>query len=150
MSTTKLQPALHWFRQRNWKPFPFQQEAWAAYLAGQSGLVNAPTGSGKTYSLFFGPALEYLAEKSVAHLPGRPHLAKKTSRKKPPGIGLRVLWITPVRALAKEIQQSCQRAADELGLDWEIAMRTGDTSARERTKQKKNAPQMLVTTPESL
>ena len=152
-TATKLQPALHWFRQKNWKPFPFQQEAWAAYLAGESGLVNAPTGSGKTYSLFFGPALEYLAEKStksVAHLPGVPHLAKKTSRKKAPGIGLRVLWITPVRALAKEIQQSCQRAAEELGLDWDIAMRTGDTSARDRTRQKKNAPQMLVTTPESL
>ena len=148
--TIRLKPALDYFRQKNWKPFPFQQEAWAAYLAGQSGLVNAPTGSGKTYSLFFGPALEYLAEKRVAHLPGRPPLAKKNSRKKPPGIGLRVLWITPVRALAKEIQQSCQRAADELGLDWEIAMRTGDTSAKERTKQKKNAPQMLVTTPESL
>lgn len=147
MSTTKLQPALHWFRQKNWKPFPFQQQAWTAYLRGESGLVNAPTGSGKTYSLFFGPALEYLAEKKTA--PNPP--SQKSSRKKAsPSIGLRVLWITPVRALAKEIQQSCQRAADDLGLDWQVAMRTGDTPARERTRQKKNAPQMLVTTPESL
>ena len=120
-----------------------------AYLAGKSGLVNAPTGSGKTYSLFFGPALEYLAErKTVAYYPSPPQTGKR--KKTGPGIGLRVLWITPVRALANEIQQSCQRAANDLGLNWEVAIRTGDTLAKDRVKQKKNAPQMLVTTPESL
>ena len=153
-SNSTLRPALAWFRQKKWKPFPFQQEAWQAYLNGESGLVNAPTGSGKTYSLFFGPALEYLQERQIGQAKKEKLLAEasplKKRKKAVPGIGLRVLWITPVRALAKEIQQSCQRAADDLGLDWEIAMRTGDTSARDRTKQKKSPPQMLVTTPESL
>ena len=146
-ATAALKPALTWFRQQHWKPFPYQQEAWQAYLDGESGLVNAPTGSGKTYSLFFGPALEYLAE-IKNKVPVAP---PKSGRKKAVSTTcLRVLWITPVRALANEIQQSCQRAAHELGLNWEIAIRTGDTPAKDRTKQKKNPPQMLVTTPESL
>ncbi len=149
---SRLKPALDWFRQQRWKPFPYQQEAWQAYLDGESGLVNAPTGSGKTYSLFFGPALEYLAEKGLKTkqkivLEAVPP-AKRS--KKAPGIGLRVLWITPVRALANEIQQSCERASIGLHLNWEIAIRTGDTLPKDRAKQKKNAPQMLVTTPESL
>ncbi|MEO6759966.1 MAG: DEAD/DEAH box helicase, partial [Saprospiraceae bacterium] len=74
---TSLKPAQDWFRQQHWKPFPFQQEAWLAYLNGESGLVNAPTGSGKTYSLFFGPALEYLAEvRKQAIPPSKPKRKK--------------------------------------------------------------------------
>ncbi|MEM1319619.1 MAG: ligase-associated DNA damage response DEXH box helicase [Bacteroidota bacterium] len=124
-----------WFDSKEWSPFPFQQAAWEAYLAGESGLVNAPTGSGKTYSLFLPIAMEYLKEEKKAE--GEP-------------IGLRAIWITPIRALTKEIQAAAQRAVEGLGLDWDIAIRSGDTSSSERSRQKRKPPQLLITTPESL
>lgn len=124
-----------WFTDQDWQPFPFQEETWRAYLDGKSGLLNAPTGSGKTYALFMPILLEALNDE--------PLQGKQKA-------GLRALWITPIRALTKDIQSAGQRAADELGLDWRIGIRTGDTKTSERTKQKKNAPQVLITTPESL
>ncbi len=122
-----------WFKSRGWKPFPFQEEAWAAYLNGQHGLVNAPTGSGKTYSLVMPILLEFLAEK-----------------KKLKNNGLRVIWITPIKALAKEIAYSARKAAEGLGVDWQVAVRSGDTSTKERQRMKKSPPEFLITTPESL
>jgi len=124
-----------WFKQQGWKAFPFQEEAWKAYLKGKHGLVNAPTGSGKTYSLVLPILLEYLREKEEG-----------VKDKK----GLRVIWITPIKALAKEIAYSATRAAEGLGVDWQIAVRTGDTSAKDRQKMKKSPPEFLITTPESL
>lgn len=125
-----------WFEQRGWRVFPFQENAWEAYLAGKSGLVNAPTGSGKTYSLFIPAALEFL----------RDHAADPSTT----GNGLQVVWVTPIRALAKEIQLSCSKAAEGLGLSWDIGTRSGDTTTTERAKQWKSMPEMLITTPESL
>ena len=116
--------------------FPFQKNTWEAYLNGQSGLVNAPTGSGKTYSLFIAVALEFIK--------------KHPKDYHEPNHGLQLIWITPIRALAKEIQGSCTRAAEGLGLDWNIAIRSGDTTATNRAKQWKSPPEMLITTPESL
>ena len=130
MQTTPEQAALNWFSSKGWEPFPFQLEAWEAFRSGASGLVNAPTGSGKTYSLFIPIALQALEE--------------QTSK------GLQAVWITPIRALAKEIYGATSRAAEALGLDWEIAIRTGDTSSADRARQKRKPPQLLITTPESL
>ncbi|NJL75621.1 MAG: ligase-associated DNA damage response DEXH box helicase [Saprospiraceae bacterium] len=113
------------------QPFPFQIETWETYLAGYHGLVNAPTGSGKTYSLLLPILLEHL---------------QNPSQEK----GLRAIWITPIRALAKEIQAASQRAIQGLGLEWKAEIRSGDTSSSERQKQKKNPPELLITTPESL
>lgn len=124
-----------WFQRQSWQPFPFQLEAWKAYLDGYHGLVNAPTGSGKTYSLIIPVLLEFLRD------------AKDPAREKN---GLRAVWITPIRALTREIQSAAQRAADELGLHWRVAIRSGDTKSSERTRQKKNPPEILITTPESL
>ncbi len=121
------QKAEEWFRSMNWEPASFQEATWAAYAEGDSGIVNAPTGSGKTYSLLL-PAL------------------LRTSKKK----GLHLLWITPIRALAKEIKQSAERAIDGLGLEMKVGIRTGDTSSNERAKQKRQMPHLLITTPESL
>jgi ATP-dependent Lhr-like helicase len=64
--------------------------------------------------------------------------------------GLQLIWITPIRALAKEIELSAQRAIEGLGLSWEVGIRTGDTSQNIRKQQLKNIPQLLITTPESL
>lgn len=125
-----------WFAQKNWKPFPFQQQTWEAYLGGKHGLLNAPTGSGKTFALALPILLQGLQNQET-------HQAKKET-------GLQAIWISPIRALTKDIQKAVQEAANALGLDWEIAVRTGDTSTKERSKQKKQQPPFLITTPESL
>jgi ATP-dependent Lhr-like helicase len=119
-----------WMNGRGWRPLPFQLEAWKAYERGSEGLVNAPTGSGKTYSLLL-PALI------------RAGLNADST-------GLRIVWITPIRALAKEILQSAQRVIEELQLPIMAGIRTGDTTEAERAAQKKAFPQLLITTPESL
>lgn len=118
-----------WFHSMGWKIFPFQKQVWKAYFEGNSGLVNAPTGSGKTFSLLI-PAFLF---------------SQKSSTK-----GVRWIWITPIRALAKEIHQSAEKAIEALDLDWTVGVRTGDTSTAERARQKKAMPDLLITTPESL
>lgn len=134
-----------WFHQQGWQVFPFQQQSWEAYLTGKSGLVNAPTGSGKTYSLIIPILLEYLAEQEGATAGAGEGTSSKAGK-----IGLRAIWITPIRALTREIQQAAQRAANDLGIPWRIGIRSGDTPTAERTKQRKHPPQILITTPESL
>ncbi|MBB4078976.1 ATP-dependent Lhr-like helicase [Lewinella aquimaris] len=125
-----------WFTGRGWTAFPFQHEAWKAYLDGKSGLVNAPTGSGKTYSLILPILLEFLKEH-----PDDPAKANN---------GLQAIWITPIRALTREIQAAAERAIEDLGMKWRVGIRSGDTKTGERTKQRNKPPEILITTPESL
>src|SRR5688572_21740381 len=125
-----------WFAARGWTPFQFQIETWQAYLNGESGLVNAPTGSGKTYSLMMPVLLEFIRN--------NPNYKSKKNN------GLQVIWITPIRALSKEIELSGKRVIDGLGLPWKVGVRSGDTSVNERAKQKLKPPELLITTPESL
>lgn len=119
-----------------WKPFAFQLEAWQAYLDGFSGLVNAPTGSGKTYSLLMPIVLEFLQRYPTDK-------AKKNA-------GLQAIWITPIRALSKEIDISARRLIDGLDIRMTVGVRSGDTSLKERMRQKTKPPNLLITTPESL
>jgi ATP-dependent Lhr-like helicase len=129
-----------WFARRGWEPFAFQREAWAAYRAGESGLVHASTGTGKTYAAFLGPVLEALGERApVAEAPG--------SASPPP---LRVLWVTPLRALSADTALSLDAPLRPLGLNWDVGTRTADTPSAARTRQQKRLPSVLVTTPESL
>ena len=128
---TTVKAGVEWFQQQGWTPFAFQKEAWESYLSGCNGLVNAPTGSGKTYSL----AIPILLE-------GRKHSSRQP--------GLQALWITPVRALTREIQSAISRAAADLAPGWRIEVRSGDTPTSQRQQQWKNPPQVLITTPESL
>jgi ATP-dependent Lhr-like helicase len=123
-----------WFKERSWTPFPFQLEAWQAYLDGNNGLVNAPTGSGKTYSLIVPILLEFMRD--------HPNELKAD--------GLQAIWITPIRALSKEIELSARRAVEGLGLKWRVGVRSGDTTLTERQRQRENPPELLITTPESL
>ena len=154
--TDLINRGTRWFDDQGWTPFPFQLEAWNAYLDGHNGLVNAPTGSGKTYSLIVPILLEFLREQDQGADAGAgtvgneqtPDRSRRKSNTKK--TGLRAIWITPIRALTREIQGAAQRAADDLGLNWNVAIRSGDTSTSERAKQKKTAPQILITTPESL
>ena len=136
MVSDPLKLGKDWFDNMGWKPFDFQLEAWRAYLDGFSGLVNAPTGSGKTYSLLMPILLEYINDHPD-------HQKKKEA-------GLQAIWITPIRALSKEIELSAQRLIDGLGINWKVGIRSGDTRLSERTKQKAKPPQLLITTPESL
>ncbi len=108
-----------WFEFKGWKPYPFQRQCWKALQDGYSGLLNAPTGCGKTYAIWFGVLQHYLQQ---------PEKKRK---------GLHCLWITPLRALSKEILLATTRVSDDLDLPYQIGLRTGDTSASERAKQKK-------------
>lgn len=130
-----INKALQWFDEKGWKPFPFQMETWKTYLDGGEGLVNAPTGSGKTYSLFIAILLEYLRNEDQN--------SKNTT-------GLQAIWITPIKALSKEIELSANRAVEGLNVNWKVGVRTGDTSTSERTRLRRNPPPLLITTPESL
>lgn len=116
-----------WYTSRGWTVFPFQREAWAAYGRGESGLIHAPTGTGKTLAAWLGALL-------AAEGGEEP---------------IRVLWITPMRALAADTAGSLQAASDALGVPWKVECRTGDTGAHARAKQRRRLPQCLVTTPES-
>ena len=129
-------PYFQFFRRKNWFAFPWQQDVLAAYNAGHSGLLNAPTGSGKTYGLFIPILSDWLDRNG-----GQP--ANKNT-------GLVALWITPVRALGGDISRAMAHASDIMDANWSIALRTGDTSAKDRAAQKRNTPQVIVTTPESL
>lgn len=123
-----------WFDARDWHVFDFQREAWAAMRRGRSGLVHAPTGTGKTLAAWFGAVGRWLA--------------CADDREATPG--LTVLWITPLRALAADTTQHLTRSAGELGLNWRIEQRTGDTAAHIKARQRRQLPSALVTTPESL
>ncbi len=120
-----------WFKDQGWKPQAFQKKCWKAYAEGKNGMLHAPTGSGKTYALWGGILQEALEQ-----------------NKHPKGV--QALWITPLRALAVEIQQATQRMCNELQPELTIALRTGDTSQSERAKQKRKPSFGLVSTPESL
>ena len=128
--------AENWFDQQGWKPFPFQKKTWDAYLKGKNGLLNAPTGSGKTYALWVPIVLEYLKQ--------------NPDYKTKPQKGLKAIWITPLRALSVEIAQAATRFAEETNSGLTVGIRTGDTSQKERAAQKKSMPDLLITTPESL
>ena len=128
--------ATAWFHKQGWEPFTFQQKTWEAFLEGKHGLLNAPTGSGKTYALWFPILLQYLKD--------HPDYRHQTSK------GLKAIWITPLRALSQEIRQSALRIIEDLDIPFTVGIRTGDTSQSERARQRKKMPDLLITTPESL
>lgn len=129
--------AAQWFTHKNWKAYAFQKQCWKAIAENKSGLLNAPTGCGKTFAVWFGVLQNYFS--------GKP--PNKKDRKTP---ALHCLWITPLRALSKEILLATQEVSNTLQLDYKIALRTGDTTVAERNRQKKKSPQALITTPESV
>jgi len=98
MPSSDIKKSLNWFASKGWAPFAFQLEAWESYRQGISGLVNAPTGSGKTFSLLVPILLEGLANGSTKQLQS--------------------IWITPIRALGKEIEYSAHHggSAFEVGI----------------------------------
>ncbi len=126
-----------WMVAREQEPFAFQEETWQHILDGHSGLVNAPTGCGKTFSVYLGALIAFINQ-------------HPDNYKTQGGGGLQLLWITPLRALAKDIGRAMEEVIRELGMSWRIGIRNGDTETSERQKQKRRMPEVLIITPESL
>ena len=126
-----------WLDAQGRKPFAFQQEAWEHIINNESGLVNAPTGFGKTFSVFLGALIQFINDHPENYL------TQKDS-------GLQLLWVTPLRALAKDIERAMLEVITELGMQWHVGSRNGDTPVAERQRQKRNMPEALIITPESL
>ncbi|MEJ7914495.1 MAG: ligase-associated DNA damage response DEXH box helicase, partial [Chitinophagaceae bacterium] len=127
----------NWLSGKGNKPFAFQSETWQHIIDDQSGLVNAPTGCGKTFAVFLGAVIEFINH--------HPHDYQNKKQH-----GLQLLWVTPLRALAKDIGRAMEEVMNELGMRWSIGIRNGDTPGSERQKQKRQMPEVLIITPESL
>jgi len=126
-----------WMESQGRQPFAFQEETWQHILSGRSGLVNAPTGCGKTFSVWLGVLIDFINR----------HPEDYRTRS---GSGLQLLWVSPLRALAKDIGRAMEAVIEGLGMRWRIGTRNGDTEMSERQKQKRRMPEVLIITPESL
>ncbi|MEI9942877.1 MAG: ligase-associated DNA damage response DEXH box helicase [Chitinophagaceae bacterium] len=126
-----------WLSAKQRQPFLFQEQTWQHIINNESGLVNAPTGCGKTYSVFLGAVIDF-----INHHPDD-YKTKKNN-------GLQLIWITPLRALAKDIGRAMEEVISEMEMSWKIGIRNGDTDMNERAKQKRQMPEVLIITPESL
>ncbi|WP_446741059.1 ligase-associated DNA damage response DEXH box helicase [Sphingomonas sp. ACRSK] len=118
-----------WFADRGWSPRRHQAEMLAAARAGRHALLVAPTGAGKTLAGFL-PTLAELADA--------------------PGEGLHTLYISPLKALAVDVQRNLLNPIAEMGLDIRVETRTGDTPSDRKARQRVKPPHILLTTPESL
>ena len=136
-STIGYKVISEWLSSKGYHAFQFQEESWQCILDSESGLVNAPTGCGKTYSVFLGALIDFINNHPTTY---------NTKAKS----GLQLLWITPLRALAKDIGRAMEEVISELGMKWKIGIRNGDTDISERQKQKRQMPEVLIITPESL
>ena len=121
-----------WMEEQGINPFQFQMETWEQFGNGYSGMVVAPTGFGKTFSVFVAVIIDYINNPS------------KYSR------GMKLLWISPLRSLAKDLAKAMNTAVDQIGLDWTVEVRNGDTPQKVRRQQEKLMPDVLITTPETL
>ncbi|MGY0037291.1 DEAD/DEAH box helicase [Pedobacter sp. NJ-S-72] len=139
--STGYKHVIKWLKGKKKKPFKFQTDAWQYYAEGYSGLVNAPTGFGKTFSLFLAVVIDELNNRKPA---------KAGSKKNKKDYGLKLIWITPLRSLAKDLARAMREVCTELEIDWQIGVRNGDTPQSEKLKQKKQMPEVLIITPESM
>ena len=119
-------------KEKGHEPFSFQSQTWERYHNNFSGMVVAPTGFGKTFSVFLAVVIDYLNHQNKY---------KK---------GLKLIWISPLRSLAKDLAKAMSAVVEEIGLDWEVAVRNGDTPTNVRRKQERLMPDVLLTTPETL
>ncbi|MBX3583641.1 MAG: ligase-associated DNA damage response DEXH box helicase [Rhizobiaceae bacterium] len=127
---------IRWFAERGWSPRAHQIELLANAQAGKSVLLIAPTGAGKTLAGFM-PTLTDLAN--------RPKRKPGEARR-----GIHTLYISPLKALAVDIERNLTRPVSEMGLPLTLETRTGDTPAHKRQRQKLVPPDILLTTPEQL
>ena len=126
---TPLENVHAFFRARGWQPLDFQEATWQAQLKGKSGLISVPTGSGKTYASTLLPLAEMQSINTK---------------------GVKLLYLTPLRAVARDIEKALVDAATSLAPELRIESRTGDTKQSAKRRQLKDMPDVLLTTPESL
>ena len=119
-----------WFEGRGWAPRAHQLDMLRLGLLGESALLIAPTGGGKTLAGFLA-TLQELAE---------PH---KTE-------GIHTLYISPLKALAVDIARNLEKPVMEMGLPITIETRTGDTPTSKRQRIRQQPPDILITTPEQM
>ena len=131
MSTSVLTPITDWFSTKGWTPQAFQEQTWHAHLSGASGLIQVPTGSGKTYAAVMAPIAQILAQSQAK-------------------AGIQLLYVTPLRALSRDLALALEEPIKTMGWPLRVGIRNGDTSTNDRAKQLKTPPQILITTPESL
>ncbi len=147
-----------WFAQTFKAPSPAQKRAWPHIMAGQSTLISAPTGSGKTLAAFLCAIDRMVFDDSKTSEEDAP--VPKGGKAPRPSRGVRILYISPVKALAKDVERNLQEPlasicamAGERGDVFRVprvAVRSGDTPQRERQKMRRDPPDILITTPESL
>ncbi|MDR7225319.1 ATP-dependent Lhr-like helicase [Aminobacter aminovorans] len=130
------EPFVRWFAERGWSPRAHQLDLLASAQQGNSVLLIAPTGAGKTLAGFL-PALTDLAVRPKKR-PGEPQR------------GVHTLYISPLKALAVDIERNLGKPVDEMNLPITMETRTGDTPQHKRTRQKLSPPDILLTTPEQL
>lgn len=119
-----------WMRSKGWEPLAHQEETWRWDHQGLGGILSVPTGSGKTYAAYFGGLSELMTFGQHQ--------------------GLGILWVSPLRAMTRDIELALARPIEELELPISVGSRTGDTSASRRRKLREELPNVLLTTPESL
>ena len=132
---TLPEPFAGWFGARGWRPRPHQLALTEAALAGESALLIAPTGGGKTLAGFLASLIE-LEDKGRRSNTGIP--------------ALHTLYISPLKALAVDVQRNLMAPVGDMGLDIRIETRTGDTPSHVRQRQRRTPPDVLLTTPEQL
>src|ERR1700761_7517008 len=124
-----------WFRSAFEAPTAAQEQAWPAIASGEHVLISAPTGSGKTLAAFL---------YAIDQLAGRPRPESARDRR----IGL--VYVSPLKALSYDIDRNLRTPLRGIGAELDVAVRTGDTPQRERQQMLRSAPDILITTPESL
>src|SRR4051812_11396380 len=133
MSLSAFSPATRdWFTRAFAGPTAVQEQAWLAIATGEHVLISAPTGSGKTLAAFLW-SLDRLA---------------RTPRED--GTGVRVVYVSPLKALSYDVERNLQAPLIGIGADLDVGIRTGDTPQKERAAMRRNPPDVLITTPESL
>lgn len=135
---------LRWFDKRGWTPRAHQLALLEHAKAGRSTLLIAPTGAGKTLAGFL-PTLVELSEERA-----KPARLVSTGRSLKRGGGLHTLYISPLKALAVDIARNLETPVAEMGLPIRIETRTGDTPTSKRQRQRRDPPDVLLTTPEQL
>ena len=133
MPLSAFTPAVaQWFQNAFKAPTEVQAQAWPAIATGEHTLISAPTGSGKTLAAFLW-GLDQFVREPVRDVPGT-----------------RLVYVSPLKALAYDVDRNLRAPLRGIGADVSVAIRTGDTSQKERAQMKRTPPDILITTPESL
>jgi len=139
-------PVRRWFEASFETPTPAQVGGWEAISSGSNALICAPTGSGKTLAAFLW-GIDKLT-RTAADGPKTDAYRPKSSHR--PGSGVRIVYVSPLKALSYDIERNLRAPLRGIGADISVGLRTGDTSQAERRAMRKTPPEILITTPESL